>query len=70
LDREIRLADRLAGVGEGLGLDPPVQGVQVGGLAGGDGVGGDEQGRDPQQDGQDDDQADAGGGVPHPGVVS
>jgi hypothetical protein len=110
-------------VGEGLGLDPLVEGVQVGRLAGGDGeddlrvvdvaddpaadgldavvgtdfpgqgvgqcgrkqdrgslvggdgdgnvvgpVGGDKQGRDPQQRGQDDDQAEAGGGVPHPPV--
>jgi hypothetical protein len=37
LDRQVRLAERLAGVGEGLGFDALVEGVQVRSLAGGDG---------------------------------
>ena len=37
MDRQVRLAERLAGVGEGLGFDALVKDVQVRGLAGGDG---------------------------------
>ena len=37
MDRQVRLSERLAGVGERLGFDALVKDVQVRGLAGGDG---------------------------------